>query len=282
MMLKTFCTITKRWLYSISLVGLCAFVLFSCQTFSPVNTHESPRLTERDVVFQKGLALFDNQKFGESAPFFLKVTQSALGPEDEVYNNSLWKLSTIYEKFGEHEKSVLALLELEKRNSSEIPLFRIQLALSKNYIRLENKELAFKIQHQMDQSAPTRSYSLQEIYAALEENSNFNYDHLILEELQFLGQIQKYFIFIMESPEAPLNQKTTELLIHIYDGFFNRFSSTTASYAFKKSLSIELLEQLRKFDFYKLNSININPYTISKFSNYTNEKQKFLTDWLHR
>lgn len=280
-MLKTFCSTSKKFLRSINFIAVGGLLLFSCQSFAPKNRSEQPRLTERDVVFQKGLALFDNQKFEESSVFFLKVTQSNLGSNDEVYNTSLWKLSTIYEKFGQYEKAVLALLEIEKRQSKNIPLFRIQLALAKNYIRLENKDLAFKIEQQVDQSKPTRNYSLHEIYTALEENSNFNYDHLILEELQFLGEIQKYFIFVMESSEAPLNQKTTELLIHIYDGFFKRFSSTTTNYEFKKALSIELLEQLRKFDFYKLNTINIYPYTISKFSNYTAEKQKFLTDWLH-
>ena len=281
-MLKVFCITLKKCLRLISALGLCALFLSSCQNLSLPRESEPPRLTEREVVFQKGLALFENDKFVESAGFFLKVTQTNLGPDDEVYNASLWKLAAIYEKMGEYEKAVLALLELEKRRPLSTPLFRIQLALEKNYIRLENKDLAFKIGQEVDKSNPAQQYSLQDIYVALEENSNFNYDHLIIEELQFLGQIQKYFIYVMESPEAPLNQKATELLIHIYDGFFAKFNSPSASYQFKRSLSIELLEQLRKFDFYKLSSININPYTISKFSNYNNEKQKFLTDWLHR
>lgn len=281
-MFKIFCITSKKCLRSISVLGLYAFVLFSCQHLSVSQTTEPTRLTERELVFQKGLALFENEKFFESAGFFLKVTQTNLGPDDEVYNDSLWKLSIVYEKMGEYEKAVLTLLELEKRKPLNIPFFRIQLALEKNYIRLENRDLAFKIGQEIDQTNPAQQYSLQDIYIALEENSNFNYDHLILEELQFLGQIQKYFIYIMESQEAPLNQKATELLIHIYDGFFAKFNAPSVSYQFKRSLSIELLEQLRKFDFYKLNSINVNPYTISKFSNYNNEKQKFLTDWLHQ
>lgn len=281
-MLKIFCTTSKKWLRSISLIGSSILFLVSCQTLSRSDSNEPVRLTEREVVFQKGLALYENNKFSESAPFFLKVTQSNLGPNDEVYDMSLWKLAGIYEKFGDFEKAVLSLLELEKRRPLAIPLFRIQLALAKNYIRLENKTLALKIEQEIDQSQPARTHSLSEIYVALEENSNFNYDHLIIEELQFLGEVQKYFLFIMESHETPLNQKATDLLIHIYDGFFNRFSQNTMSYLFKRSLSIELLEQLRKFDTYKLNTMNINPYTVSKFSNYSDEKQKFLTDWLHQ
>lgn len=281
-MLKIFCITSKKWLRSISLIGSSVLFLVSCQTLSRSDSNEPVRLTEREVVFQKGLALYENNKFSESAPFFLKVTQSSLGPNDEVYDMSLWKLAGIYEKFGDFEKAVLSLLELEKRRPLAIPLFRIQLALAKNYIRLENKTLALKIEQEIDQSQPARTHSLSEIYVALEENSNFNYDHLIIEELQFLGEVQKYFLFIMESHETPLNQKATDLLIHIYDGFFNRFSQNTMSYLFKRSLSIELLEQLRKFDTYKLNTMNINPYTVSKFSNYSDEKQKFLTDWLHQ
>lgn len=281
-MLKTFCITSKKCLRSISFVAVTTLVLFSCQSLSISTQSEPARLTEREVVFQKGLALFENEKYAESAGFFLKVTQTNLGTDDKVYNDSLWKLATIYEKMGEYEKAVLSLLELERRKPANPPLFRIQLALEKNYIRLENKDLAFKIGQEIDRSNPAQQYSLQDIYLALEENSNFNYDHLILEELQFLGQIQKYFIYIMESQEAPLNQKATELLIHIYDGFFLKFNSASTSYQFKRALSIELLEQLRKFDYYKLNSININPYTISKFSNYNTAKQKFLTDWLHQ
>lgn len=281
-MSKIFCITLKKCLRLISAFSAYSLILFSCQHLSVCREAEPPRLTEREVIFQKGLALFENEKFVESAGFFLKVTQTNLGPDDDIYNTSLWKLSTVYEKTGEHEKAVLALLELEKRKPGKLPLFRLQLALEKNYIRLENKELAFKIGQEIDQSNPAQQYSLQDIYIALEENSNFNYDHLIIEELQFLGQIQKYFIYIMESQEAPLNQKATDLLLHIYDGFFVKFNGTSVSYQFKKTLSIELLEQLRKFDIYKLSSINVNPYTISKFSKYNTEKQKFLTDWLHQ
>lgn len=266
----------------ISVLGFLALILSSCQSISVYQKADPVQLTEREVFFQKGVALLDNNKFAESAGFFIKVTQNNLGPQDEVYNASLWNLSTIYEKLGEFEKAVLALIELEKRNPTDISLIRIQLALEKNYLRLENTNLALKIGQEIDKSNPAKIYSLQDIYIALEENSNFNYDHLILEELQFLGQIQKYFIYVMESQESPLNQKATDLLIHTYDGFFTRFNSSSASHQFKRSLSIELLEQLRKFDFYRLSSININPYTISKFSNYNNQKQKFLTDWLHQ
>lgn len=281
-MLKVYCKISKKCLRLISTLSIYCLVLTSCQIVQVDRSSEPTRLTERELVYQKGLALFENEKYAESSVFFAKVTQSNLGPNDSVYNESLWKLSSIYEKMGEAEKAILALLELEKRKPTEIPLFRIQLALEKNYLRLENKELAFKIGQEIENSNVAQNYSLQEIYQALEENSKFNYDHLILEELQFLGQIQKYFVYVMESQEAPINQKATELLIQIYEGFFKKFNSSSLNYSFKRTLSIDLLDRLRKFDYYKMNSNNLNPNTISKFSKYNNEKQNFLTDWLHQ
>lgn len=281
-MSKALKIISNKWPLLIKYGLLVVFLMFgiSCQT--PKIETSRPRLTERELIYEKGKALFENGNYRESSVFFLKVTQSSLGPEDEVYNQSLWKLVMVYEKSGDFEKAILALLELENRKSIQIPLFHVQLALAKNYLRLENKDLAFKIEKEIDRSAPARNYSLKEIYAALEQNSDFNYDHLIIEELQFLGKIQKYYIFVMESSESSINQNATDLLIHIYDGFFKVLAKDTTNPGFKKNLSIELLEQLRKFDLYKLSTININPYTISKFSNYSEQKQKFLIDWLHQ
>lgn len=281
-MSKALKIISNKWPLLIKYGLLVVFLMFgiSCQT--PKIETSRPRLTERELIYEKGKALFENGNYRESSVFFLKVTQSSLGPEDEVYNQSLWKLVMVYEKSGDFEKAILALLELENRKSMQIPLFHIQLALAKNYLRLENKDLAFKIEKEIDQSSPARNYSLKEIYAALEQNSDFNYDHLIIEELQFLGKIQKYYIFVMESSESSINKNATDLLIHIYDGFFKILAKDTVNPEFKKNLSIELLEQLRKFDLYKLSTININPYTISKFSNYSEQKQKFLIDWLHQ
>ncbi len=86
-MFKIFCTTSKKCLRLISALGVCALVLFSCQHLSVSHKNEPTRLTEREVVFQKGLALFENEKFTESAGFFLKVTQTNLGADDEVYND---------------------------------------------------------------------------------------------------------------------------------------------------------------------------------------------------
>ncbi len=259
----------------------CILLLGACQTAPVPVVSEPHKLTEREVTFQKGQALYINSKFAESAGFFLKVSQTPLGPQDEIYNVSLWNLSFIYEKLGEFEKAILALNELEARNSKKILLFSIRLRLIKNYGRVGNEVKAAQIQKLITPS-DLEKFSIEDIYQALEENAQFNYDNQILEELRFLGQVQRYFITVMESPAASLNTKATDLLISLYQDFQKVLEKDTLNQEFKRTLAIELLDQFRKFELYKRSEINVNPYTISKFSNYANEKQQIITDWLHR
>lgn len=270
-------TMTKLF-WSINF-GLILFMMSACGS---EKVRENTRLTERDVTYQKGLALFNASKYAESAPFFLKLSQSSVEQYDEIYNSSLWNLSLIYEKFGEFDKAVFALQELERRHSPTISVFKIQLSLMKNYIRLDNKLMALEIRKKVDATIPVNSYPLSEIYFSIADNTFFNYDISMIEELKFLGEIEKYFIFVMESKNSSFNSRATDLLIGLYDGFFKAFNNDAFNDKFKRTLSIELLEQLRRFDNYKLNDLNLNPKTISKFSSYSVDKQKILTDWLHR
>lgn len=254
--------------------------LFSCASHKVIR--QERRLTEREVIYQKGLALFNISKYAEAAPFFLKVSQASVDQQDEIYNSSLWNLTLIYEKFGDFDKSVLALQELERRRPTTISIFKIQLSLIKNYIRLGNKKVALEIRKKIDSSSPLDHYSLNEIYFSIAENTSFNFDLQMVEELQFLGEIEKYFIFAMESKQSAVNVRATELLTALYDGFFKALEKDSFNYDFKKALAVELLEQLRRFEIYKLDDTNLNENTISKFSAYSVEKQKILTDWLHQ
>jgi tetratricopeptide (TPR) repeat protein len=262
-------------------IVIIAGLVVSCSSNQKV-VREERRLTEREVTFQKGLALFNISKYIESAGFFMKVTQNPLSDSDEIYHTSLWCLSIIYEKHGDFDKAILALQELKVRKPSTISLFKIQLSLMKNYIRVGNNKMASEIRKQIDTSFPLDRYGINEIYFSIAENVNFNYDLSMLEELQFLGEVQKYFIYVMESKEPVLNEKSTELLITLYDGFFKAIEKDSFNNDFKKSLVIELLEQMRRFDRYKLDDLNLNPKTISKFSLYSIKKEQFLTDWLHQ
>lgn len=263
---------------SISLFLFPLLLLLSCATKGTLN---SVPLSPREVTYQKGLLLFNVSKYAEAAAFFLKISQNPNDPYDEIYNSSLWNLSLIYEKFGDFDKSVFALQELEKRRPSSISLFKIRLALMKNYIRLGNKKVALEIRKQIDSSLPVSHYSLSDIYFSAAENTSFNFDLQMLQELQFLGEIQKYFVFVMESKDVSVNARATDLLMGLYDVFFKAFEKDSFNYEFKKSLAIELLEQLRRFNHYKLDDLNLNMKTMARFSAYSNKKQKYLTDWLH-
>ena len=264
---------------SIVKVLIFLFVLSACQT--PQIPVEQPKLTEREMIYQKGVALFKNAKYAESSGFFLKIAQTSLGPQDETYNAALWNLSFIYEKLGEFDKAILALIELEARGSKKILLFSIRLRLIKNYFRIDNPLKAIEIQKHIT-SHDLNKLLIEEIYLSLEENVQFNYDSQMLEELHFLGQVQKYFITVMESPTTALNTKATDLLTSLYDNFLKVLEKDTLNIEFKRTLAIELLDQFRKFELYKRTDVTLNPYAISKFSNYANEKQQIITDWLHR
>jgi tetratricopeptide (TPR) repeat protein len=273
---------SRSWIRSLLNTVLFSLFLFSCASLHTKPPEEPVRLTDREVDYQKGLALSNTGKFAESIPFLLKVTQTEQGPNDEIYKSALWYLAVNYEKTGEFGKAILSLREIEERKPVILSEFAVKTALVKNYIRVENKPLAMKIQKEIDESYPPRTYSVDEIYKVLEENTDFNYDHLLIEELQFLGELQKYFIFVMESPNDEFNKKATDLLISLYTGFLKKLNNDTLNPDFKRNLCIELLDQLRKFDAYKLRTGNVNPDTISKFSQFSEEKQKYLTDWLHR
>ena len=251
------------------------FFLWSCQSTptSPIND----RLTERDITFQKGLALVNQDHYAEAAPFFLKISQNSEGPDDETYSQSVWQLSQIYEEFGHYEKAVLALIELENRNAAKVSLLSVRFSLIKNYIRLGNRTKAAEIKNKL-----LFNDSIKSLYTSLDETTHFKYDHSMIEELQYLGEIQRYFIFVMESKQGPMNEAATSKLIYFYETFLHLLNKDSLNLVLKKTIAIELLEQLRKFELYKLNEINLNPNTIAKFSNFSAEKQKFITDWLHQ
>jgi hypothetical protein len=268
----------KKMLRKLQLLNkliLCFLFLASCVV------RQERRLTEREVIYQKGLSLFSSSKYLESAAFFLKVAQNPEDDSDELYNSSLWNLSLVYERYGEFDKSILALQELERRKPATISLFKIQLSLMKNYIRIGNQKVSDDYRKKIDNTSPIDRYGINEIYFSLLENVSFNYDQVMVEELKFLGDTQKYFIFIMEKKTPSLSDKATELLITLYDGFFIALERDTFNRQFKKTLAIELLEQLRRFDYYKLDEPQLNLKTIAKFSHYSNEKQKYLTKWLY-
>ena len=239
-------------------------------------------MTQREYAYEKGKALFDAQEYEYALPFFLKISKQPASLKDSLYEKSLYNLSVIFEKMGSPEKALLTLQELKKTNQATISLFRIQLAEMKNNFRVSNDFKAIEVRKQIDESQPLVRYSIDSIYDDLVETTILNYDRLILEELDFIAEIQKYFVYVMESNAAPSNAKATDLLISICDKAYTLLDQETLKPEFRRKIAESLLDLLRRFDRYKIDDLNINLKTISKFSIYSEKKQKQITDWLHK
>ncbi len=239
-------------------------------------------MTEREYVFEKGKALFDGDQYEKSMPFFLKITRQRPSAADSYYENSLWSLSVAFERIGSPEKALLTLQELARTKQNVISLFRIRLAEMKNHFRVSNEYQALEVRKQIDALQPLSYYSIDDIYADLMATTLLNYDHLILEELEFIAETQKYFVYVMESKRAPLNERATDVLIGISDRTYALLSKENLNLEFRRKIAEALLDFLRRFDRYKIDDLNINLNTVSKFSRYSEKKQKLITEWLHQ
>lgn len=237
--------------------------------------------TEREKLFYSAEKFFINNQDESAKPIYFKITRNNEGAFDPIYDKSLWRLVQIYEKNDESAKALLTLDELDKRASSTIPKSKIRFAQIKNHFRVTNYYQAERIRKELDQQYRDRTLSLYEIYEALIDTTDLSYDHHMLEELKFLGEIQKYFIFVMESEMSPENERLTERLIQNYNRFFEALKNSATSDEFKKQLSVSLLDQLRKFDSFRMDESS-NPKTILRFTKYSDQQQKKLTESLHQ
>lgn len=278
-MLKA-CRKTSKILLSLLSV-LFISTLFGCAYFQEeVVTVREP--TEREKLFSTAEKHFINHDDEKAKPIYFKITRNNDGAFDPIYDKSLWRLVQIYEKDDESAKALLTLDELDKRSTSTVPKSKIRFAQIKNHFRVTNTYQAERIRKDLDQQYRDGTLSLYEIYEALMETSDLTYDHNILHELKFMGEVQKYFIFIMESNMSPENERLTERLIQNYDRFFVVLNSSATSDEFKKQLSISLLDQLRKFNQYQMDDGNSNPKTMLRFTKYSEKQQKKLTESLHQ
>lgn len=238
--------------------------------------------SDREKLFFTAEKFFINNEDEAAKPIYFKITRNNEGSFDPIYDKSLWRLVQIYENDDESAKALLTLDELDKRDTSTVPKSKIRFAQIKNHFRVTNYYQAERIRKELDQQYRDRTLSLFEIYEALAETTDLTYDHNILEELKFMGEVQKYFIFVMESDMSPENERLTEKLIQNYDRFFAALKSPATSDEFKKQLSISLLDQLRKFDLYQMEDEPTNPKTMKRFTKYSDQQQKKLTESLHK
>ena len=254
------------------------FILSGCAFFN----NSEVVLNEREVIFEKANVLLQAEQYAKAEPLFLSLTAEPAAKLDPIYDLSLWNISLIYDKFALPEKAILALDLLRERKSTYVLEFTVNAALMKNYFLVGNKLVALKYKKLLDDENPKTSISADILYSNLRQTLNLNYDQLVLQELDYIGEIQKYLLFVMEQNESSTNQQATENLISIYQQSYARTEKDSLKNDFKKEILISLLDKLRKFNLYKLNDLNINLKTVSKFSIFAEKLEKQITDRLHQ
>lgn len=245
------------------------------------------KLTERDQIFAAAEEFFKNQKFDSAKNLFLRLSRNKEGAQDPLYDKSLWYLSKIYENTNEIEKALLSLDELVYRKSTTISKNKIKFSQMRYQFLLTNYVQGKEIKKELDDLYKKNLISLNDLFEYLEDTTSSIDDHFLLEELMFVGEAQKYFIFIMESQQAPENEQSTEKLIKIYEHFFTALKHNKYSNEFKKKLTISLFDQLNKFNHYKLDTFKsenseLNNNTITIFYEYSMKKQKILTEGFYK
>lgn len=262
---------------SIALILSASIILPGCTFFSEKSlVHRPP--TEREQMFAAAGDFYNKGNFESAKTLYFRLSRNVSGRYDAIYDQSLWRLVKIYEKSDESEKALLSLDEISIRKSSTISVNKIKFAQMKNNFRVANFYQANIIKKEIDEAYRSEALDLEELFEILIDATDLSYDHRMLEELLFLGEVQKYFVFVMESELSPENEQLTDHLIKSYEHFFSLLKRSNLSADFKKKLSISLLDQLKKFDRYKLDNHESNPETLLRFSNYSEPKQKILIE----
>lgn len=237
--------------------------------------------SERQVVYDKAKGLLSLGQYQDAEPVYFQITRYPPDNKDSIYDKSLLDLSFLYEKTDQSEKAILALDELSKRDTSVIDKASIKVLLIKNHYRVTNYYQARTIRAELDDMYRTQDISLQDFYSALYYQTTIYYDRHIFDELLFLGDMQKYFVYVMESHTSAVEgEKLTELLMLYYERFNSQLSSGVLSKDLKKRLIISLIDQLNKFDRYKLNDATKNIKYLNRFSDFAKVSEKRLTERL--
>jgi hypothetical protein len=84
----------------------------------------------------------------------------------------------------------------------------------------------------------------------------------------------------MESPNLVEAEKLTDLLILYYERFLEQLNKSVLSREFKRSLIISLLDQLGKFDKYKLTDGDAASKYLNRFSQFAEKHRLTLTERL--
>jgi hypothetical protein len=246
----------------------------------PAKEAPKPKLSEREIIFNRAETAFKSKNDDEALPLYLSIARDPSENTDLIYQKSLLGLARIYERTDQSEKAILALDELSRIHSDVISKASMQMALIKNHFRVSNYYQAKAIRSDLDNDYKVQKISIDELFNALYYETDLYYDRHILDELLFLGDVQKYFLYVIESNISPQSEKATDLLILDYKKFIAQIDNSLRPADIKKNLMISLINQLNKFERYKIVGEDSKLSNINRFSKFANEAQLKMTERL--
>ncbi len=260
-------------------ISSCAYLQENLKDEKPPVEEIKPQLSERELMFNSAEAELKNGNDKVALPMFLHIARDPAEGADPIYEKSLLNVGRIYERTDQSEKAILAFQELLKTNSKVITKTSLRMAIIKNHFRVENYYQARIVRTEIDADYKQQKIYLQDIFQALYYQTDLYLDRHILDELLFIGEVQKYFVYVIESDLQTESEKTTDLLILYYKKFVAQLDSSTLAPELKKNLMISLINQLNKFDRYKMEGES-QVTNFNRFSNFANDTQRKLTERL--
>ena len=237
--------------------------------------------TERELLFAQAEKLYEAGSFDEALSLYFKIAREPADLGDSIYDTSLMRLARLYEKSDQSEKAILALNELETRKSDVMSKAALRIALMKNHYRLTNYYQAKLIKADLDRDYKARLIDMNELYQAIYYQTDFYYDRHIFDEISFLGDIQKYFVYVVESNSDEEAERLADLLVLYYRNFIKQLDNQLLSSSIKKKLIVEVLDQLARFDQYKIvDKQSPASLQLNKFSKFAERTKASLTERL--
>ena len=277
-------TISKFALFSsfAFCVSACSLLSVDEETekITPAEATKVVVLTEREQNFALAEESEKQLKQDQALSLYFKITRDTTQDHDLIYQRSLLGMARIYEITDQSEKAILALNELQKDGTSVMTKPALQISLMKNHYRVTNYYQAQKIKADLDNDYKVQSLSTQELFEALFNQTEPYFDRHIFDELLFIGDVQKYFIFVMENGTVDQPEMMSNLLQLYYEKFLAQLDNHLLNADLKKKLIISLMDQLTKFDRYKQLDTTGTPSSLNKFSKFAADKKRLLTERL--
>jgi len=272
-------SLTKAGIFLVAgILTSCAYLQENLKDEKPPEEIK-PQLSERELLFNSAEEEFRNGNDKAALPIYLHIARDPGEGADPIYEKSLLNLGKIYERTDQSEKAILAFEELLKTGSKVITRTALRMAIVKNHFRVANYYQGKAVRAEIDADYKMRKIYLQDLYQALYYQTDLYLDHHILDELLFIGEVQKFFVYVIESDQQMESDKMTDLLILYYKKFVNQLDNSVLATDLKKNLMISLINQLNKFDRYKIVG-EAPPSNFNRFSNFANETQRKLTERL--